>query len=249
MALNWCRVFLEKDNQVQNWMSDRAIQSLVKRKDLNRDLWQLMREINQISPDAFFVYRGEMWLFEYEATQKNKTKYEHKAKSLVWFNTKDICWVIFVAATSGLKAILQTHFSHQRCVFFTFEELKQGKVNQFLIDRWQQVDQEEAERKHFHEQKKREAEKQLPGLKIQLEQLEMAKKSNQPEMEKAEKLWEEAFSTLNRFESGLIKLPGQRESLKEKLRVLREQYTALKKKDWELSKEITTQQHKIRELE
>jgi hypothetical protein len=33
MALNWCRAYLERDPQVINWMSDRAIQSWLKRRD------------------------------------------------------------------------------------------------------------------------------------------------------------------------------------------------------------------------
>lgn len=134
MALNWCRIYLEKDPNVANWMSDRAVQSWLKRREYKGSLGDWMRDIDKVSPDACFEYRGERWLFEYEATQKNKTKYEEKAETLPWWGDETIQGVIFVAATGNLKAILEKHFEskYRAFVIFTLDELKQGVVLSYL---------------------------------------------------------------------------------------------------------------------
>lgn len=230
-------------------MSDRAVQSWLKRREYKGSLGDWIRDIDKVSPDACFEYQGERWLFEYEATQKNKTKYEEKAKVLPWSSSETIRGVIFVAATSGLKAILAKHFRHGECVIFTREELKQGKVTSFLKATWEKQEEEQRERERYYEQKKREAEAQLPGLKTKLNALEITRGHLKDEIQDAERDCENAASALSRFEHGFIKLPGQRESLEEKVRISNRKLSELRNKDWDLSKEITNQQNEIKKLE
>jgi hypothetical protein len=208
-----------------------------------------MGDIDRISPDACFEYRGERWLFEYEATQKNKTKYEEKAEVLPWSSNRTIRGVIFVAATSGLKAILAKHFKHRECVIFTLEEIQQGKVTLFLKATREKQEEQERERERYYEEKKREAEAQLPGLKTKLNVLEITRGHLRDEIQDAERDCENAASALSRFEHGFIKLPGQRESLEEKVRISNRRLSELRNKDWDLSKEVTHCQNEIRKLE
>jgi hypothetical protein len=243
MALNWCRVFLEKDDQVTHWVSDRAIQSWLKRRKSEGSLEDWIREIERISPDACFKYQGERWLFEYEATQKNKAKYQKKAEAISWSDHR----VIFVTATSGLKAILAKYFK-RGCIIFTLDELKQGKVTAFLKTRWEKQEREQREREREYEQKKKEAQAQIPGLTFELERLVIARAHLGNEIQEAERDRQNALSRLSQFENGFIKLPGQKESLGEKVHISNRRISELRTKECELSKQITHAENEIKDL-
>lgn len=134
MALNWCRIFLEKAGEglVRHWMSDRAVRSWVSRGESRGQVLDWGREIERISPDACFEYMGKRWLLEYEGTQKNKTRYQEKALELPYRSTSAVRGVLFIAATEKLKGVLWEHFRHRECRCFTFDELKEGHVIGYL---------------------------------------------------------------------------------------------------------------------
>ena len=136
MALNWCRLYLETEGagQIKNWMSDRAIRSWTAKREHQGAVPDWCREIGRVSPDACFEYLGQRWLLEFEGTQKNKGKYQDKARSLPFGKTPSIRGVIFIAATEKLKNTLDQHFSFYEGESFTLDELKEGKVITYLID-------------------------------------------------------------------------------------------------------------------
>lgn len=239
MALNWCRIYLEQDDQLKNWMSDRAVQSWLRRREGKGSMGDWLWKIDQISPDACFEYGGERWLFEYEATQKNKAKYQEKAIALPFRSNELIEGIIFVAATPGLKEILEKYFSSMACVIFTREELKQGKVITFLRD--QKEKKESSSRKLKEEQRAR-----VPGLRFELGKLEESRKALSSQIRNAEIENRAAISDLERFERGFFKTTGNREMLSERLKRSDQKLRELKELDVERAKKVAATQEELR---
>lgn len=225
MSLNWCRVYLQCP-EIQRWQSDRAIRALFKKGKYSAES-ELGTAITKISPDALFYYHDQLWLLEYEGTQKNQTKYKEKAEKTARIDfyssyysgpKTEIQGILFIAATPGLKAILQKHFKEKRTFVFTIDELKAGAVRGLLEKTWAL---EVAKRKK--EQEARDAARaELPGLCDEYNRLFKEKyQVADSELKEAEALLKREEEALDAYLKKVLKVPFQQEKLQKNIETAR----------------------------
>ena len=216
MALNWCRLFLEKDGlgQVQYWMSDRAVRSWIARRENKGSMSDWSREIARISPDACFEFMGSRWLLEYEGTQKNKTKYQDKARALPYGRTGAVRGVIFIAATAKLKLTLESYFKVYECKCFTFDELKEGKVISYLREKHASDEKQAQERLETKAKEVLAIREEIARLKLQKNEAELKVLEAHRDIEAAKDACTEYCRRFFKTESGhqdLLKILKDRE--------------------------------------